>query len=427
MAKTSKKGASKSTPAKARSPKVAKDNWRLPRNVVPDNYRISLTPNLEKKTFTGDVEIDIRILEPTDKIILNAADLKITEAFVVNTSDVESKASISLNAEKEFAILSFTKKLSRGSYKLTCQFKGILNDKLKGFYYSSWTDEKGKKHPMAVTQFESTDARRAFPCFDEPDFKATYEVSLTVPKDLTAISNGRIIRETEDTLSGTKTVRFKKTMKMSTYLLAFLVGEFVPSAPVTVNGIEVRAWTVPGKKHLSKFALRVAAFTIDYFEKYFRVRYPDPDKCDLVAIPDFAAGAMENKDCITFRETALLLDEKTATQGEFERVAEVVMHELAHMWFGDLVTMRWWNGLWLNEAFATFMEMKCLDTYKPEWKVWDKFGMSRAAAARTDALKSTHPIECPVNKPDEARELFDVISYQKGCSVLYQIEQFIGE
>ena len=216
-------------------------------------------------------------------------------------------------------------------------------------------------------------------------------------------------------------------MKMSTYLLAFLVGDFVLAKSEKVNGIDLRVWTVPGKEHLGDFAARVAAFTINYFEKYFRVRYPDPDKCDLVAIPDFAAGAMENKDCITFRETALLVDEKTATQGELERVAEVVMHELAHMWFGDLVTMSWWNGLWLNEAFATFMEMKCLDNYKPDWKVWDKFGMSRAAAARTDALKSTHPIECHVNKPDEARELFDVISYQKGCSVLYQIEQFIGE
>lgn len=169
---------------------------------------------------------------------------------------------------------------------------------------------------MAVTQFESTDARRAFPCFDEPDFKSTYDVTLIVPKDLTAISNGRVVSETVDENTGLKTVSFKRTMKMSTYLLAFLVGTFVPSTAVTTNGIELRAWTVPGKENLTKFALDVAAYTIDYFEKYFGVNYPAPDKCDFVAIPDFAAGAMENKDCITFRETALLLDEKTATHSE---------------------------------------------------------------------------------------------------------------
>jgi puromycin-sensitive aminopeptidase len=403
------------------------NSYRLPRNVLPDNYSISLSPDLEKKTFTGKEQIDIAVSEPTDKIVINAAELKIPAIYVTNSKGDKLEAKVSYDDEKEFAIFTFDKPLSVGQWQLHCEFSGILNDKLKGFYCSTWTDSNDKKHTMAVTQFEATDARRAFPCFDEPDFKATYNVTLIVPQNLAAISNGRIVNETVDTKLGKKTVVFKKTMKMSTYLLAFLVGDFESSEPVNVNGMELRAWTVPGKKNLTDFALRVAAYTIDYFEKYFRVPYPAADKCDLIAVPDFAAGAMENKDCITFRETALLVDEKTATQGELERVAEVVMHELAHMWFGDLVTMRWWNGLWLNEAFATFMEMKALNTYKPDWKVWDKFGMSRAAAARTDALKSTHPIECPVSTPDQARELFDVISYQKGCSVLYQIEQFIGE
>ncbi len=408
-------------------PQEQDNSYRLPRTALPENYQISLTPDIEHKTFAGQETIDLDVLSPTEKIILNAAELKISAGFATNKQGHKFDAGISYDDEKEFAIFTFKETLQPGKWQLTCDFTGILNDKLKGFYSSTWTDDKGGKHAMAVTQFEATDARRAFPCFDEPDFKATYDVTLIVPQNLAAISNGRIVSETVDIKHNTKTVHFKKTMKMSTYLLAFLVGEFEPSAPVSVNGMEVRAWTVPGKKHLTDFALRIAAYTINYFEKYFRVPYPAADKCDLVAVPDFAAGAMENKDCITFRESALLLDEKTATQGELERVAEVVMHELAHMWFGDLVTMRWWNGLWLNEAFATFMEMKCLSTYKPEWHVWDKFGMSRAAAAKTDALKSTHPIECPVNTPDEARELFDVISYQKGCSVLYQIEQFIGE
>ena len=210
MAKTNEKDKTKSAPAKARSPKTADNDYRLPRNVLPDNYRISLTPNLESKTFIGEVEIDIRVFTPTDKIILNADELKITDAHVLSEKGTQSKATVSLDSEKEFAILTFAKKLSTGDYKLICQFKGIHNDKLKGFYYSSWTDEKGEKHPMVVTQFESTDARRAFPCFDEPDFKATYEVSLTVPKDLTALSNGRIIKETVDAKHGTKTVQFKR-------------------------------------------------------------------------------------------------------------------------------------------------------------------------------------------------------------------------
>ncbi len=408
---------------------LAKDNYRLPQTVWPDHYQITLQPDLESKTFTGNVEIDIRVLEPTNTITLNTKEIEIQKASVelANGGEEQEVKTIKYDKDKQFAILSFAKPLSVGNWKISSSFSGVLNEKLKGFYYSSWSDEAGNKHPLAVTQFESTDARRAFPCFDEPEFKATYDVALVVPKNLAALSNGRAIAEDFDPATGLKTVRFKKTMKMSTYLLAFLVGDFVSSKAVTANGIELRAWTVPGRENLTKFSLEVAAFTIDYFEKYFGVDYPAPDKCDLVAIPDFAAGAMENKDCITFRETALLVDEKTATHSELERVAEVVMHELAHMWFGDLVTMRWWNGLWLNEAFATFMEMKALDTYKPEWKVWDKFGLSRAAAFRVDSLKSTHPIECPVHRAEEAQELFDVISYQKGCSVLYQIEQFIGE
>jgi len=403
------------------------DSFRLPKTVIPINYALSLEPDLESKTFNGEEEIEIDVFEPVNHIILNAKELEISQAYVKNSADSKLDASISFDTEKQFAIFTFKEALQKGKWKLYCKFKGILNDKLKGFYNSTWTDESGHKHQMVTSQLESTDARRVFPCFDEPEFKATYEVTLIVPKHLAALSNGRILNERVDQQTSKKTVRFRKTMKMSTYLLAFIVGELEPSESIFVHDIDVRAWTVPGKRDLTRFALRCAAFTINYFEKYFRVGYPDPDKCDLIAIPDFAAGAMENKDCITFRESALLVDETTATHAELERVADVVMHELAHMWFGDLVTMRWWNGLWLNEAFATFMAAKCLNAFKPEWKVWDNFGIGRAAAARTDALKSTRPIECTVNRPEEAQELFDVISYQKGCSVLYQIEQFIGE
>jgi puromycin-sensitive aminopeptidase len=407
------------------------NDFRLPRDVTPSNYRIWIEPDLDKKVFAGEVIIDVTVHEPVDRIVLNAKQLEVGEAYATTaaTNGTATKlfATVTLDPEREFAKLAFNGTLGAGEWQLVLRFSGIHNDKLKGFYSSSWKDEGGKEHKLVVTQLESTDARRAFPCFDEPEFKATYEVSLSVPKDMVALSNGRVVSDAATPGTDRKLWRFRKTMKMSTYLVAFIVGKFEPSETVFVNGIELRAWAVPGKRHLTSFALRAAAFGINYFEKYFRVKYPDADKCDLIAIPDFAAGAMENKDCITFRETALLLDESTATHAEKERVAEVVMHELAHMWFGDLVTMRWWNGLWLNEAFATFMAAKCADAFRKDWRTWDGFGISRAAAARVDALNSTHPIESPVVKPEDAQELFDVISYQKGCSVLYQIEQFIGE
>ncbi len=402
-------------------------NFRLPHHVIPSHYVISLEPDLNEFTFKGSVVIDVAITEPTDTISLNAKDLKIQSVSISNDTGTTFNGCADLEVETQMAHLSFNGKLGTGSWKLALNFTGTLNDGLKGFYRSFWTDKDGNKHVVATTQFESTDARRCFPCFDEPEFKATYKAYLTVDENLTALSNGRIVSSTLLEGSSKKLVEFATTMKMSTYLVCFIVGEFECSEPVYVNGKELRIWANPGKKHLMNFALKSASHAIAWYEKYYRVPYPGGDKIDFIAITDFAAGAMENLGCITFRETALLIDENTATQGELERVAEVVMHELAHMWFGDLVTMKWWNGLWLNESFATFMQLKALAAWKPEWKIWDKFAVSRAAASRVDALNSTHPIECTVVKPEDAQELFDVISYEKGCSTLYQIEQFMGE
>jgi puromycin-sensitive aminopeptidase len=400
-------------------------SFRLPKTVKPSNYKIDLTPDLTKFTFAGAVEIDVDVLEATSTVKLNAKELVITAFSATNSAGTRLDGKISLDEETEIATISFDGTLGKGAWKLSAVFTGTLNDKLKGFYRSIWTDEQGKKHTIATTQFESTDARRAFPCFDEPEFKATFDVTLTVPEELTALSNGAIIKS-ESVGNGLKAVSYERTMKMSTYLVCFCIGEFVSSKPVMVNGIETRVWCVPGKEDMTEFALRAAAFATDHYEKYFEIPYPGGKKIDHIAIPDFASGAMENLGLITYRETALLLNEKTATHAERTRVAVVVLHELAHMWFGDLVTMGWWNGLWLNESFATFMENLCLDAWQPTWNVWDEFGLSRAAASRVDALRSTHPIECPVNHPDEAAQLFDVISYEKGCSVLYQIHQYIG-
>lgn len=401
------------------------EDFRLCKTVKPSHYDIHLSPDLDKFVFEGTVSIDVELTEGHKHIRINAKELEISSFEAVDKDGKAHKGEVELNEELEIATVKFAEQLKAGKYVLRSKFTGTLNDKLKGFYRSVWTDEKGGKHPIATTQFESTDARRAFPCFDEPEFKATFDVKLTVPEALTALSNGAIVK-TEKADGGKKTVTYERTMKMSTYLVCFCVGEFVSSKPLMVNGIETRIWSIPGKENLTDFALAASAFAIDFYEKYFEIPYPGGKKIDHIAIPDFASGAMENLGLITYRETALLLDDKQATHAERKRVAEVVMHELAHMWFGDLVTMSWWNGLWLNESFATFMENICLHHWKPEWEIWNDFGLSRAAASRVDALKSTHPIECPVNHPDEAAEMFDVISYEKGCSVLYQIHEFIG-
>lgn len=399
--------------------------FRLPKNVVPSNYAIELTPDLELFTFSGKVAIEVDVLAPVSEIKINTKELEISSFYATDAGDTRHNGTVSIDDESEIATVSFSGQLGAGKWTLHSTFTGILNNKLKGFYRSIWTDSEGKKHTIATTQFESTDARRAFPCFDEPEFKATFDITLIVPEQLTALSNGAITASAP-TGNNKKRISYERTMKMSTYLVAFCIGEFVSSQPVLVNGIEVRIWSVPGKEHMTAFPLAAAAYATDFYEKYFEIPYPGGRKIDHIAIPDFASGAMENLGLITYRETSLLLNENTATQAERKRVAEVVLHELAHMWFGDLVTMKWWNGLWLNESFATFMENLCLSHWKPEWKIWDDFGQSRAAAFRVDALHSTHPIESPVNHPDEVAALFDVISYEKGCSVLFQLHQFIG-
>ena len=248
-------------------------------------------------------------------------------------------------------------------------------------------------------------------------------MTLVVDENLTALSNGG--QESERKLGGgKKEVVFKDTIAMSTYLLAFIVGEFDATAPVDA-GTPLRVVHVPGKESLTSWAKPIGAFSLKFFADYYGTPYPG-DKLDLIAIPDFASGAMENLGAITFRETALLADEKTASRAELERVADVVSHENAHMWFGDLVTMKWWNGIWLNEAFATFMEMLAVDAWKPEWRRWESFSVSRAAAMAIDALKDTRSIEYTVLSPEDCRSMFDILTYEKGASVLRMLEQYLG-
>jgi len=398
--------------------------YRLPRTAIPSKYEIALTPDLAKFTFAGKETIHLDIKEPVKEITLNAIEIDIQKATVLSSSGKELKALISLDEKLERATFRFDEAISKGGAQLSIEFTGILNDKLHGFYRSTYKDEKGNEKVLATTQFEAADARRAFPSFDEPDFKAIFAVTLIVDEKLTAISNAAVISE-KSIGNGKKAVAFADTVIMSTYLVAFIVGEFIGTKEVMAGKVPIRVWAVPGKEHLSIFALDIAQFSVNYFANYYGIPYPGT-KMDLIAIPDFAFGAMENLGAITFRETALLVDEKTASHAEMERIADVVAHEIAHMWFGDLVTMKWWNGIWLNEAFATFAEMRAVDAWKPNWKRWDSFGVSRSSAFGVDGLKSTRPIEFPVLSPQDANGMFDVLTYEKGASVLRMLEQYLG-
>lgn len=408
-------------PAAAEGNKV--DLYRLPRHVIPTRYDLRLEPDLATFTFAGTEAITVTVTEPTSEVLLNAAELEIVDATIERDGGVAHHAAVELEEATERCRLKFATALSQGTWRLHLSFKGVLNDKLRGFYRSSYRDQQGETHSLAATQFEATDARRAFPCWDEPAFKSVFAATLVIDPHLTAVSNTAIRAERVE--QSKKVVQFHDTIRMSTYLVAFVVGRLEATAPVPAGNTQLRIWCVPGKKHLAPIGLEIGAFSLKFFEDYYGLAYPG-DKLDLLAIPDFASGAMENLGAITFRESALLVDGQTATHAEIERVADVVAHENAHMWFGDLVTMSWWNGLWLNEAFATFMEMLAVDAWKPAWDRWTSFGVSRAAALSVDGLHNTRPIEYPVRAPRDADAMFDVLTYEKGASVLRMLEQHIG-
>jgi puromycin-sensitive aminopeptidase len=399
------------------------DPYRLPRTVVPNRYELRLEPDLVTHTFAGEETIAVSVTEATAEVVLNTAELAIAEIAAENAAGDRVRGVASTDEDAERSRLQFDGPLTVGDWRLRLRFRGTLNDKLRGFYRSTYKDPSGATRTIAATQFEATDARRAFPCWDEPDFKAVFATTLVIDPALTAVSNTAVVEES--LRSGKKVVRFADTIRMSTYLVAFVVGELEATEPLHVGRVPLRVWCVPGKRRLAAFGHEAGATTLRFFEEYYGVPYP-ADKLDLLAIPDFAAGAMENLGAITFRETALLVDEAAATHGELERVADVVAHENAHMWFGDLVTMSWWNGIWLNEAFATFMEMLAVDAWKPEWQRWTSFGVSRAAAFSVDGLWSTRPIEFPVLAPRDADAMFDVLTYEKGASVLRMLEQYLG-
>jgi len=396
----------------------------LPANVIPNKYSINLHPDFNKFTYLGKEDIKIEVLEATSEILLNCDEIEIQSAQLTRGGTSIATSQITYEKQRETVTLSFSDTIPAGPASLEIKFTGELNDKLRGFYRSEYTNAEGNTAYLATTQFEATDARRAFPCWDEPSRKAKFEVTLVIPEDMVAVSNTPVVAE-NSTAPGLKTLKFAETPVMSTYLLAFIIGDLVSIEKEAANNTRVGVWTTRGKEDQGRFALDTSVKLLSFFNDYFGIPYP-LEKLDHIAIPDFAAGAMENWGAVTYRETALLVDPQNSSAGTRQRVAEVVAHEMAHMWFGDLVTMEWWDDLWLNESFASWMGTKAVDWLFPEWEMWTQFvNMDTNRALSLDGLKNSHPIEQEVKDPAEVSQLFDAISYSKGASVIRMLEQFL--
>ncbi|TRX97828.1 hypothetical protein FHL15_001038 [Xylaria flabelliformis] len=404
----------------------------LPTNVIPRHYDVTLEPDFEKFTFEGKVVIDFDVQEETRSISLHTIEIDIHSAHIKSGDTVvTSSSSITYDESTQVSKIELKDAVPTGKTQLEIKFTGQLNDSMAGFYRSTYKKPDGSEGILATTQMEANDCRRAFPCFDEPLHKAKFTVTLIADKHLTCLSNMDVASETEvrSETSGTtkKAVTFNPTPLMSTYLVAFIIGE--------LNYIETQDFRVPIRVYAppssniehGRFSLELAARTLAYYEKIFGADFPLP-KMDMVAIPDFAAGAMENWGLITYRVVDLMLDEKASGAAMKERVAEVVQHELAHQWFGNLVTMDWWEGLWLNEGFATLMSWLSCNHFYPEWRVWENYVADNLQSALgLDSLRSSHPIEVPVKRASEVDQIFDAISYSKGSCVLRMISTYLGE
>jgi len=398
----------------------------LPNNIKPIKYNLEIIPNFTSFKFNGVLRFNFNVIEKTDKITLNSKELDIKSSLIASDSDIKVKKT-EFDEEKEWVTFSLNKKIGLGEYVLIINYEGILNDQMAGFYRSKYTDSKGKDKYLGITQFEAVDARRALPCMDEPVHKAIFQITLIIPKDLIGLSNTEVIYENiQDNI---KTIKFAETPIMSTYLLAFFVGESdYTEAFATIGNkqIPVKVFTPIGESEKGVFARDLCVKVLEFFSEYFDIDYP-LNKMDMIAIPDFAAGAMENWGLITYRSKYIMYDETTSIKAKIQ-LAYTICHELAHQWFGNLVTMSWWSGLWLNEGFATWVGWMAVDHFFPEWNVWHTFYLDEfLRAQQLDSLKNSHPIEVDIKKASQVDEIFDAISYSKGACIIAMLVNYLSE
>ncbi|TDJ01031.1 MAG: M1 family peptidase [Deltaproteobacteria bacterium] len=391
---------------------------RLAPNPRPESYALKLKVDPRRDRFQGEVEIGLSVTPGLREIELHAVDLELGESTLEDSAGPVTISRVSSHSKRETLCFHLERELRGRRARLHIAYEGPLRTDLRGLYQA-----RSGRRRYAVTQLEAADARRFFPCFDEPDKKARFQLQVTTPVRNQVISNAPIVRT--HTQGRLKTVQFAETPKLSTYLVALVCGELEGSRARRCGPTPIRVWHVPGKRHLTRFALDTAVASLERLEHYFGLRYPYA-KLDLIAVPDFEFGAMENAGAVIFRESLLLVDPKTVTLSERKRVAEVIAHELAHMWYGNLVTMAWWDDLWLNEAFATWMAFRVIDDWQPDWQMWLDFEHHRAAAYALDSLTNTHPIYTDVKTPEEATENFDAITYEKGASVVRMLERWLG-
>lgn len=410
---------------------MSKKVRRLFEGFQPQNYRISINPDRNSMTLSGTVTITgKKVGRPSQRLTFHQNGLTITAATITKhdkkTTEGEAVAISRINHQRSLdeVRLHTDQQLFAGTYTVTMSFTGPITRAMDGVYPCNFKHD-GVDKQLIATQFESHFARQAFPCIDEPEAKATFDLTLTSPEGETVLANTPIA--TQSATDGTLTTTFETTPVMSTYLLAFVYGELASKEVTTKNGTLVRTFATPDKIAHADFALEVAVRCLEYFEDYFAIPFPLP-KCDFVALPDFAAGAMENWGLITFREHALLVDPDNTSLLSKQYVAEVICHELTHQWFGNLVTMRWWTDLWLNEGFANVMAYIATDHLYPEWKMMDNYIVEeQQVGLKLDALENTHAIEVSVHHPDEIRTIFDAISYNKGGSSIMMLKHYLGD